>query len=178
MRMLSNATGVTSFISIEIGAILDSGGHPVDVGVWAQGSTSYTSVLFGGIKLSLNLHIPDATTQGGRAIANGWEIDFPFSLTSTVEIPFIGSATGKNDTTKVIAAVHKNSDARLVLFAETATKNILMESKCGLTVTISSEDLVTWHYEAYATIDVAGERAGYNVHYTNRDLLIFSGSLK
>ncbi|KAF4663991.1 hypothetical protein FOL47_005463 [Perkinsus chesapeaki] len=179
LRLLSNGTGAHTFSSIELSAGLDSEGHPNGIGVWANRDVSYESLLIGNIKLKITLHIP-LYCKGGSAFKDGWELYFPASVTSLVTVPYVGDVTAKNESVSAHAVVYKNNrkTSSLVLRGRTAAHTSYLESMAELTVMISSEDLITWHYEANVSIDVAGKKDGYNVHYVHPGLLIFLGSLR
>ncbi|KAF4654599.1 hypothetical protein FOL47_009869 [Perkinsus chesapeaki] len=178
MRLLSNSTGVTSFTSLELSAVLDSGGHPQNVGFWVEGTTAYSSVLFGDVKLDLYLNVPAASRETGRAFEDRWELGFPFSVRSTVQVPHIGSITAIGNAT-ASAIVKKNGNAYMVLDVDTFSRSgSSLSALCGFTVIIRSEDLVTWYYEAYAYLYVKGNKGGYTIQYDAPVLNILDGSLK
>ncbi|KAF4661730.1 hypothetical protein FOL47_006550 [Perkinsus chesapeaki] len=176
MRLLANGTNLPNFASLEISAIL-KGGRPVQVGVWAQGYTAYDLKLTGGIITAFNFYIPPFSQELGRPIKGGWEINLPTMVQISTEIPDIGRISDE-DHPNATAIVNANGNARLEISSEMVTSYYNMTSKCKVAILMSSEDLVTWHYEAYLTLDVGGTRGGYSVHYTNDDLVIFSGTLK
>ncbi|KAF4675235.1 hypothetical protein FOL47_008074 [Perkinsus chesapeaki] len=65
VRLISNATGVTGFASIELSTGHDSQGFPErNVAVWAEGDVVYESKLYGDIGLRIAIHIPTYSKNG------------------------------------------------------------------------------------------------------------------
>ncbi|KAF4711245.1 hypothetical protein FOZ63_020918, partial [Perkinsus olseni] len=79
---------------------------PTDVGIWAEGYTFLKLLLPMGITVDLTFYVPRIGAVGGKDVdKDEKEIEFNVELSTTVNVPYMGTVTAKGEDSAV-ASIH------------------------------------------------------------------------
>ncbi|KAF4750839.1 hypothetical protein FOZ62_021899 [Perkinsus olseni] len=161
MLIRSNTSGWGWYVTLEhLASVADS--LPTDVGVWAEGRTLITTTLPSGIILDLDFSVPQIGKWGGVVVGNEKKIEFKIELSTSVNIPYMGTLSGKGVDT-AIASVHMKGGRHGLFAAVTAISEVNdLFSEIVFYADVWSMDLKRWNYDCYIEVLITNQYHGKN----------------